>query len=157
MGMIKEFKEFAVKGNLVDMAVGIIMGAAFGKIVSSLVSDIIMPPLGLLMGRVDFKDLVFTLQAGHPATATTAEVKAVAIKYGLFLNSIIDFVIVAFAIFIVIKQINRLQRLAVSEEKADPTTKECPRCCSTISIKADRCPACTSELIPGPKSETQKP
>lgn len=146
MGMIKEFREFAVKGNLVDMAVGIIMGAAFGKIVSSLVSDIIMPPLGLLMGRVDFKDLAITLQAGHPATQASPEVKAVVIRYGLFLNTIIDFVIVAFAIFIVIKQINHLQRLAVKEEKADPTTKQCPRCCSTIPIKAERCPACTSEL-----------
>lgn len=149
MGMLKEFKEFAMKGNLVDMAVGIIMGAAFGKIVSSFVSDIIMPPLGLLMGRVDFKDLVVTLQKGHPAAPGVAEVKEVAIKYGQFLNSIIDFVIVAFAIFIVIKQLNHLRELAVTKEKAEPTTKECPFCCSTISLKATRCPECTSDLVTG--------
>ncbi len=149
MSIVKEFKEFAMKGNLVDMAVGIIMGAAFGKIVSSFVSDIIMPPLGMLMGRVDFKDLVIVLQPGHPAAPGVAAVKEVAIKYGLFLNSIIDFVIVAFAIFIVIKQLNHLRALAVSQEKAEPTTKECPFCCSAIPIKAARCPACTSELVPG--------
>ena len=149
MGMLKEFKEFAMKGNLVDMAVGIIMGAAFGKIVSSFVSDIIMPPLGLLMGRVDFKDLVLVLQQGHPAAPGVPEVKEVAIKYGQFLNSIIDFVIVAFAIFIMIKQLNHLRELAVTKEKAEPTTRECPFCCSTISIKATRCPECTSDLVTG--------
>lgn len=149
MGMLKEFKEFAMKGNLVDMAVGIIMGAAFGKIVSSFVSDIIMPPLGMLMGRVDFKDLVIVLQLGNPAAAGVPAVKEVAIKYGLFLNSIIDFVIVAFAIFVVIKQLNRLRELALTQEKAEPKTKECPYCCSTISIKAARCPDCTSDLVTG--------
>jgi large conductance mechanosensitive channel len=149
MGMIKEFKEFAMKGNLVDMAVGIIMGAAFGKIVSSFVSDIIMPPLGMLMGRVDFKDLVITLQPGHAAAEGVPAVKEVVIKYGQFLNTIIDFVIVAFAIFIVIKQINHLRAMAVKEEKAEPTTKECPYCCSTIPIKAMRCPECTSDLAVG--------
>lgn len=149
MGMIKEFKEFAMKGNLVDMAVGIIMGAAFGKIVSSFVSDIIMPPLGMLMGRVDFKDLVITLQQGHPAAEGVPAVKEVVIKYGQFLNTILDFVIVAFAIFIVIKQINHLRAMAVKEEKAEPTTKECPYCCSTIPIKAMRCSDCTSDLAVG--------
>lgn len=158
MGMIKEFKLFAMKGNLLDMAVGIIMGAAFGKIVSSFVSDIVMPPLGLLMGRVDFKDLAIPLQSGRPGVPEVRNaaneviskaipaVPEVAIKYGQFLNTIIDFLIVAFAIFIVIKQINRLRELAIKQEKADPTTKECPRCCSTIPIKATRCPQCTSDL-----------
>ncbi len=149
MGMLKEFKEFAMKGNLVDMAVGIIMGASFGKIVSSFVSDVVMPPLGLLMGRVDFKDLVITLQKGQPAAPGVPEIKEVAIKYGQFLNSIIDFVIVAFAIFIVIKQLNHLRKLAATQEKAEPTTKECPFCCSTIAIKATRCPECTSDLVTG--------
>ena len=158
MGMIKEFKVFAMKGNLLDMAVGIIMGAAFGKIVSSFVSDIVMPPLGLVMGRVDFKDLNLTLQSGTPAVPEVRNaahevisraipaVPEIAIKYGQFLNTIIDFVIVAFAIFIVIKQINRLRALAISKEQAEPTTKDCPRCCSTIPIKATRCPQCTTDL-----------
>lgn len=158
MGMIKEFREFAIKGNLVDMAVGIIMGAAFGKIVSSLVNDIVMPPLGLLMGKVDFKDLRIVLQSGVAGVAETKDaagkvvqaavpaIPEVAVKYGLFLNNIIDFVIVAFAIFIVIKQINRIRSLAVKEEAAAPTTKDCPRCLSKIPIGATRCPQCTSEL-----------
>lgn len=158
MGLIKEFREFAVRGNLIDMAVGIIMGAAFGKIVSSLVSDIIMPPLGMVMGRVDFKDLKVTLQHGVPAIPpvtgqggavikpAVAAIPEVAIKYGLFLNTIIDFLIIAFAIFLVIKQINRLQALAIRQEKADPTTKDCPYCKSKIAIDATRCPQCTSEL-----------
>lgn len=158
MGMIKEFREFAIKGNLVDMAVGIIMGAAFGKIVSSLVNDVVMPPLGLLMGKVDFKDLRVVLQSGVPGvtevkTAAGEVVRAgvpavpeVAIKYGLFLNNIIDFVIVAFAIFIVIKQINHLRALAGTQEPAAPPTKDCPRCLSKIPVAATRCPQCTSEL-----------
>ncbi len=157
MGVIKEFREFAIKGNLVDMAVGIIMGAAFGKIVSSFVNDVIMPPLGLLMGKVDFKDLRVVLQSGVPGVpefkdaagvvhAAVPGIPEVAIKYGLFLNNIIDFVIVAFAIFMAIKQINRLRALAVKEEIATPTTKDCPRCLSKIPIGATRCPQCTSEL-----------
>ena len=149
MGILKEFKEFAMKGNLVDMAVGIIMGAAFGKIVSSFVSDVVMPPLGMLMGRVDFKDLRVILKHGQAAAPGIPEIKEVAIKYGLFLNTIIDFVIVAFAIFVVIKQLNHLRDLAVTKEKAEPTTKECPFCCSTIPIKATRCPQCTADLVTG--------
>jgi large conductance mechanosensitive channel len=130
--MLKEFKDFAVKGNAVDMAVGIVIGAAFGKIISSLVSDIITPPLGLLLGGMDFSSLVIQLN------------KTTAIKYGLFINNILDFVIVAFAIFLVIKQINRLKK---APPPAAPTTKECPECCSTIPLKASRCPNCTSQVV----------
>lgn len=139
MGMIKEFKEFAMRGNVVDMAVGIIIGGAFGKIVSSLVSDVIMPPVGLLMGKVDFSQLAITL------SEKTAEAEAVKINYGVFVNTVLDFVIVAFCIFMVVKAMNRMQR---QEEKPaeDPKTKDCPRCFSSISIKATRCPNCTSEF-----------
>jgi large conductance mechanosensitive channel len=137
MGMIKEFREFAMKGNVVDMAVGIIIGAAFGKIVSSLVSDVIMPPIGMLLGNVDFSSLAWTLR---DATETTP---AVTIRYGLFINTIIDFVIVAFAIFMVIKQMNRLKKPAPA---AAPTTRDCPQCLMSIPLKATRCGHCTSEL-----------
>lgn len=141
MGMLKEFKEFAVKGNVVDMAVGIVIGGAFGKIVSSLVNDVIMPPVGMLLGNVDFSSLAITLRT------KTAGAEAVTINYGAFINTVIDFVIVAFAIFIVVKQMNRLKRTK-EEPPAEPTTKDCPKCFSTISIKAVRCPHCTSELEP---------
>lgn len=137
MGVLKEFKEFAVRGNVIDMAVGIIIGGAFGKIVSSLVNDVIMPPIGLLLGNVDFSKLAVTL------SAKTAEAEAVTIKYGLFINTILDFIIVAFAIFIFIKQINRFKKEAPKEEKS---TKECSQCFTEIPIKALRCPNCTSEL-----------
>lgn len=139
MGMLKEFKEFAVRGNAVDMAVGIVVGAAFGKIVSSLVSDIIMPPIGVLMGNIDFSQLTITIQEKSDTAA------AITINYGLFINTVLDFIIVALAIFMVIRQMNRFTRkeeVAVSE----PTTKECQKCFSTIPIKATRCPNCTSEL-----------
>ncbi|AOY58178.1 MULTISPECIES: large-conductance mechanosensitive channel protein MscL [Desulfococcus] len=138
MGMIKEFKEFAMRGNVVDMAVGIIIGGAFGKIVSSLVNDVIMPPIGMLMGNVDFSNLAVTLKD------KTADAEAVAINYGVFINTVLDFLIVAFAIFMVIKQMNRL----VKKEEAppEPTTKQCPNCFTDIPIKATRCPNCTSEL-----------
>ena len=139
MGMLKEFREFAMKGNVVDMAVGIIIGGAFGKIVSSLVNDVIMPPIGMALGNVDFSQLAVTLRE------KTAEAEAVTINYGMFINTVIDFIIVAFAIFMVIKQMNRLKRKE-EEPPKEPTTKECPRCFSTISIKAVRCPSCTSEL-----------
>lgn len=138
MGIIKEFKEFAMRGNVVDMAVGIILGGAFGKIVSSFVSDVLMPPIGLLLGNVDFSYLAVTLKE------KTAETGAVTIKYGLFINTVLDFLIVAFAIFIVVKQMNRFQRKEATPP--EPTTKECPKCYSTIHIKAMRCPNCTSEL-----------
>lgn len=131
MGMLKEFKEFAVKGNAIDMAVGLVIGAAFGKIVTSLVNDIIMPPIGLLLGKVDFSSLAIHLN------------DKTAIKYGMFINNLLDFVIVAFAIFLVIKQINRLKK---APPPAEPSTKDCPKCCSSIPIKASRCPHCTSDL-----------
>jgi large conductance mechanosensitive channel len=139
MGMLKEFKEFAMRGNVVDMAIGIIIGGAFGKIISSFVSDVIMPPIGLLLGNVDFSSLAITLKA------KTAGAEAVTIKYGLFINTVLDFIIVAFVIFIVIKQMNRLKKKEETVSAA-PTTKECPKCYSTVSIKATRCPNCTSEL-----------
>ena len=139
MAMMKEFKEFAMRGNVVDMAVGIIIGGAFGKIVSSLVNDVIMPPIGILLGNVDFSSLAITLKE------KTAEAEAVTINYGTFINTILDFLIVAFAIFIVIKQMNRLKKKEEAPPAA-PTTKACPKCYSTIPIKATRCPNCTSEL-----------
>ncbi len=137
--MLKEFKEFAMRGNVVDMAVGIIIGGAFGKIVSSLVNDVIMPPIGYLMGNVDFSNLAITIKE------KTAEAEAVTIKYGVFINTVLDFIIVAFAIFIVIKQMNKLKK-AEEAPVAEPTTKDCPKCYSEISIKATRCPSCTSEI-----------
>ena len=137
MGMLKEFKEFAMRGNVVDMAVGIIIGAAFGKIVTSLVNDVIMPPIGLLLGNVDFSNLAVTLRD------KTAEADAVTLNYGLFINTVLDFLIVAFAIFMVIKQMNRLKK---KEPEPEVTTKDCPHCFSSIPIQATRCPHCTSEL-----------
>ena len=139
MGMINEFKEFAMRGNVVDMAVGIIIGGAFGKIVSSLVNDIIMPPIGMALGNVDFSKLAITL------SEKTAEAEAVTIKYGAFINTVLDFVIVAFCIFMVIKGMNRMKRQE-EEPTKEPTTKDCPKCCSSIPIKAIRCPNCTSEI-----------
>lgn len=144
--MFKEFKEFAMRGNVLDMATGIIIGAAFGKIVSTFVSDVLMPPIGLLLGRVDFSNLFFNLSS-KPVT-TLAEAKAAGaatINYGLFLNTVIDFLIVAFAIFLLIRQVNRLKRQP-APAPAVPTTKDCPYCLSSIAIKAVRCPHCTSEL-----------
>lgn len=142
--MLKEFKDFAMRGNVVDMAVGIIIGAAFGKIITSLVNDIIMPPIGLVLGKVDFSNLFINLSGQAYATLPQAKAAgAPTLNYGLFLNTILDFVIVAFAIFLLIRQINRLQR---QPEAAPPTTKDCPYCVSAIPIKAVRCPHCTSEL-----------
>jgi large conductance mechanosensitive channel len=148
--MLKEFKEFAMRGNVVDMAVGIIIGGAFGTIVKSLVEDVLMPPIGLLLGGVDFANFFLTLREGTapgPYASLTAarEAGAVLISYGVFLNAVISFLIVAFAVFLLIKGINRLQREKEAEPAA-PTTKECPFCASTIALKATRCPHCTSEL-----------
>ena len=148
--MFKEFKEFAVKGNVVDMAVGIIIGAAFTSIVNSLVNDIIMPPIGLLLGKVDFSSLFLVLKEGKiPAPyASIADAKtagAVTMNYGLFINTIISFLIVSFAVFLLVKNINRLKRQS-EETSVVPVTKECPFCLSVIPIKAVRCGHCTSEL-----------
>ena len=147
--MFSEFKKFAMRGNVVDMAVGIIIGGAFGTIVKSLVSDVLMPPIGLLLGGVDFANFFLTLKEGSTAgpyasLATAQEAGAVVISYGVFLNAVISFLIVAFAVFLLIKGINKLQEEEAPPE--EPTTKECPFCMSTIPIKATRCPNCTSEL-----------
>jgi large conductance mechanosensitive channel len=147
--MLKEFKEFAMRGNVIDMAVGIIIGVAFGTIVQSLVSDIIMPPIGLLLGNVDFSNFFAVLREGtvagpYAALADAQKAGAVTINYGLFVNTIISFLIVAFAVFLLIRQINRLKREEAPLE--EPTTKDCPYCFSSIPIKATRCPHCTSEL-----------
>jgi large conductance mechanosensitive channel len=140
--MLKEFREFAMKGNVLDMAVGIIIGAAFGKIVSSFVSDVLMPPLGLLLGNVDFANLFVTLSEGSYASLAAAkEAGAATLNYGVFLNTVIDFVFVAFAVFLLVKQVNRLKRPAPA-----PPTRDCPHCISAIPVKATRCPACTSNL-----------
>jgi large conductance mechanosensitive channel len=146
--MFKEFKEFAMKGSLLDMAIGFIMGGAFGKIVTSLVNDVIMPPIGLLLGKVDFASLFINL-SGKPY-ATLAEAKAAGaatINYGIFLNVFIDFLIVVLVMFLLIKQVNKLRRKP-AEAPAVPTTKECPFCFSVIPVKAVRCPNCTSQLKP---------
>jgi len=148
--MLKEFKEFALRGSVVDMAIGIVIGAAFGAIVTSLVNDIIMPPIGLLLGRVDFNNLYILLKAGDPAPpypslADAQAAGAVTINYGLFISAVLGFIIVAFVVFLIIRSINRMRR----EEEApppEPTTRECPYCFSEISIKATRCAHCTSQL-----------
>lgn len=149
--MLKEFKEFAMRGNVVDMAVGIIIGAAFGTIVKSLVSDVIMPPIGLLLGNVDFSNLFILLKHGaevsgpYASLADAQAAGAVTLNYGMFINTIISFLIVAFAVFMLVRSINKLKRKEEAPP-AEPTTKECPHCYSTIPIKAVRCPMCTSEL-----------
>jgi large conductance mechanosensitive channel len=149
--MLKEFKDFAMRGNVVDMAVGIIIGAAFGTIVKSLVADVIMPPIGLLLGDVDFANLFVVLKQGtevagpYESLAAAKEAGAVTINYGTFINTIISFIIVAFAIFLLIRNINKLKK----EEEApppEPTTKDCPKCFTAIPIKALRCPHCTSDI-----------
>lgn len=143
--ILKDFKEFAIKGNMVDMAVGIIIGVAFGKIISSLVSDILMPPIGLLLGKMDFSNLFINLSGEYyPSLAAAKEAGISTINYGLFLNSVINFIIVAFVVFLLIRQINKLKRK--EEKKPKPETKECPHCFSTINPKAIRCPNCTSKI-----------
>lgn len=148
--MFKEFREFAVKGNVVDMAVGIIMGAAFGTIVSSLVADILMPPLGLLFGKVDFSNLFVILREGTKAAAPYASLAdaksagAITLNIGLFINHIISFVIVSFALFLLIRSINRLRRQ--QEAAPAPAPRACPHCFTPVHEKASRCPACTSSL-----------
>jgi large conductance mechanosensitive channel len=142
--MFKEFKEFVMRGNVMDLAVGVVIGAAFGRIVGSLVNDVLMPLLGLLLGRVDFANLFVALGEGTFATIADAKKAGVAtLNYGIFLNTIIEFLIVAFAIFMVVKQVNRLKR---PEPVAAPVTKDCPFCATAIPIAAKRCPHCTSGL-----------
>ncbi len=144
--MLKEFKEFIVRGNVVDLAVGIIIGGAFGKIVTSLVNDVLMPPLGKIMGNVDFSGLFINLSGTpYPSLAAAKAAGAATINYGMFINTVIDFIIVAAAIFVLIKQVNRLKKPV---EVAAPSTKACPYCTSSIPLKATRCPQCTSELKP---------
>jgi len=142
--MLKEFKEFAMRGNVLDMAVGIIIGGAFGKIITSLVNDIIMPPIGLLLGKVNFADLYFSLDGKSYASLAAAKAAgAPTLNYGMFVNTILDFLIVAFAIFLLIRQMNRLMPAA---PPAPPSTKDCSFCASPIPLKATRCPNCTSQL-----------
>jgi len=142
--MFKEFKAFAMRGNVVDMAVGIIIGATFGKIITSLVNDVIMPPIGLLLGRINFANLFVNISGKEYATLAEAKAAGAAtINYGMFINTVIDFIIVALVIFLIIRSINRMKKPA---PVAEPTTKECPFCYTQISIKATRCPNCTSQL-----------
>lgn len=142
--MLKEFKEFAVRGNVIDMAIGVIIGGAFGKIVTSLVGDIVMPPIGLLLGRFDFSNLFFNLTGGDYQTIAQAKAAgAPTLNIGLFLNTLIDFLIVAFVVFLLVKQINRLKRKPAA---ADPATKECPECLSAVPVKARKCKECGSNL-----------
>ena len=144
--MLREFRDFAMRGNVLDMAIGIIIGAAFGKIITSLVSDILMPPIGLVVGQVDFSNLFLNLSG--KSVASLAEAKAAGvptISYGLFINTVIDFTIVAFAIFLLVRQVNRLKRQPEAVAAA-PTTRECSYCRSQIALRATRCPHCTSDL-----------
>ena len=148
--MVKEFKEFILRGNVMDMAVGIIIGVAFGSVVNSLVADVIMPPIGLLLGKVDFANLFAVLKQGatagpYASLAAAKTAGAVTLNFGQFVNTIINFVILAFVIFLMVKGVNQLRRPKPAPA-AEPTTKACPFCCSTIPIKATRCPNCTSEL-----------
>jgi len=145
--VLQEFKKFALQGNVLDMAIGIIIGAAFGKIVSSLVADVLMPPIGLLVGKIDFSSLFLNLSGQGYATLSAAKAAgAPTINYGLFLNNVFDFLIVAFVIFLLVKQINRLK--AKEAPAAAPATRDCPRCLSAVPLRATRCPFCTSDLQP---------
>ncbi len=142
--MLKEFKEFIMRGNVLDLAVGIIIGGAFGKIISSFVGDILMPPLGLILGKVNFTDLFINLSdKSYPTLAAAKAAGAPTLNYGLFINTVIDFLIVAFAIYLMIVQVNRFKKKPEAEA---PATKDCPFCFSTIPVKAMRCPHCTSNL-----------
>ena len=142
--MLKEFKEFATRGNVFDLAVGLILGSAFGKIVTSFVNDLIMPPIGLLLGGVDFSNLFINLSGEEYQSLAEAQAAgAPTLNYGLFISTIIDFLIVAFVMFLIVKQYNKMKRPAVA---AEPTTKDCPFCHTSIPIQASRCPNCTSQL-----------
>lgn len=143
--MLKEFREFVMRGNVMDLAVGVIIGAAFGKIVSSLVNDLLMPPIGLLLGGINFADLFINLSGTAYASLAEAQAAGAAtINYGLFINNVVDFLIIAFVIFLLVKQVNRLSKPKGAPEA--PSTKVCPYCANGIPIKATRCPHCTSQL-----------
>ena len=147
MAVVREFREFIARGNVIDLAVGVIIGAAFGKIVTTLVEGVIMPPIGLVLGRIDFSSLFYVLDTskGVPASLADAKTKGVpVIAYGQFLNDVISFLIVALAVFVLVKQVNRLKR--ETPPPPAPATKECPFCASSIPVKARRCPNCTSEV-----------
>jgi large conductance mechanosensitive channel len=142
--MFKEFKEFAMKGNVLDMAVGIVIGAAFGGIVTSFVNDVLMPPLGRLLGHMDFSNLFISLNGQHYDTIAAAKAAGAAtLNYGLFINAVVNFLIVAFAIFLLVRAVNRMRK---QEPAAAPTTRDCPRCLSSVPLKATRCAFCTSDL-----------
>ena len=142
--MFKEFKEFAMKGNVFDMAVGIIIGAAFGKIIASFVSDVLMPVIGLVLGKIDFSNMYIALTGEHlPTLKAAKDAGAATLSYGVFIQTVIDFLLIAFVIFMMVKQVNRLKR---QPPPADPTTKDCPFCKSSIALAATRCPHCTSQL-----------
>ncbi len=152
MSIAKEFREFALRGNVVDMAVGIIIGASFGTVVKSLVDNVLMPPLGLLVGRIDFADKMLVLHAGstpgpYPTVAAAKEAGAVTLNVGLFINAVVSFVIVSVAVFLLIRAINRLKRREEVGPAPAPATRDCPFCASSISAKATRCPFCTSEVV----------
>ncbi len=139
--LFKEFRTFVARGNVVDLAVGVIIGAAFGKIVTSLVNDVLMPPIGLILGKVDFSNLFISLSDKHYDSVAAAKAAgAPTINYGMFINNIIDFMIVAFVIFLIVQQMNRVMK------KPDPSTKDCPRCVSSIPVKATKCPHCTADI-----------
>ena len=149
--MLKEFKEFAMKGNMLDMAIGIIIGAAFGAIIKSLVADVLMPPIGILLGGVDFSEMFMVMKEGstpppYETLAAAKEAGAVVMSWGVFINTIINFLIVAFAIFLLVKQVNKAKKKEAEAPPAEPTTKECAECCSEIPIKAKRCAHCASEV-----------
>ncbi len=141
--MIREFKEFAMRGSMLDLAIGIVLGASFGRIITSVVNDILMPPIGLMLGGLDFANLFIALKGGpYPSVAAAKAAGAPTINYGVFLNTVVDFVLVAVVLFLVIKQVNRMRR----RPDVTPTTKPCPFCLSTVSLNAVRCPYCTSDL-----------
>jgi large conductance mechanosensitive channel len=145
--MLKDFKAFVMRGNVLDLAVAVIMGASFGKVITSLVNDIIMPPLGLLLGKVDFSSLFVSLTGTSYASLADAQAAgAPTLNYGVFIKALVDFLIVALVMFLMIRAVSRAQRGKAPEAPPAPTTKECPFCCSTINLKATRCPQCTSEL-----------
>jgi large conductance mechanosensitive channel len=149
--MWKEFREFAMRGNVVDLAIGLIIGAAFGKIVTSLVNDLIMPPLGLILGKVDFSNLFIDLSGkSYPSLAAAKAAGAPTLNYGMFISNVLDFVIVAFAVFLLVRGINRLHR---APPPATPTTRPCPYCLTVVPLPATRCPACTSQIAPAAAAE----